>query len=53
MAKLFDWRGALITVRLETLIGWHRKGFKLLYRWKSKAILGGLPHEYWLEKIAA
>jgi hypothetical protein len=27
VAKLFDWRAALITVRPETLVGWHRKGF--------------------------
>jgi putative transposase len=29
MAKLFDWKEALITVRPETFIGWHRKGFRL------------------------
>jgi hypothetical protein len=23
-------------VRLETLIGWHRKGFQLWWRWKSR-----------------
>ncbi|MBP2667682.1 MAG: hypothetical protein H6Q76_2662 [Firmicutes bacterium] len=38
MAKLFDWKEALITVRPETFIGWHRKGFRLFWRWKSKRI---------------
>jgi putative transposase len=32
---LFDWRSALVVVRPETLIRWHRTGFRLLWRWKS------------------
>ena len=38
LAKLFDWREALLTVRPETFIGWHRRGFSLLWRWKSMRI---------------
>jgi len=38
VAKLFDWREALITVRPETFIGWHRRGFRLFRRWKSRRI---------------
>jgi putative transposase len=30
-----DWRSALILVQPETVIGWHRKGFRLFWRWKS------------------
>jgi putative transposase len=26
---VFDWKDALVIVKPETLIGWHRKGFKL------------------------
>ena len=37
-ARLFDWKEALISVRPETFTGWHRQGFKLLWRWKSRAI---------------
>ncbi|PYV87650.1 MAG: hypothetical protein DMG05_17230 [Acidobacteria bacterium] len=37
-ARLFDWKGALISVRPETFTGWHRKGFKMLWRWKSRPI---------------
>jgi putative transposase len=28
-SRLFNWRDALMIVKPETLIGWHRKGFKL------------------------
>ena len=35
-SQLFNWRAALMIVKLETLIGWHRKGFKLFWRWKSR-----------------
>ncbi len=34
-ARLFDWKEALISVRPETFTGWHRRGFKLLWRWRS------------------
>jgi hypothetical protein len=32
----FAWRGALLSVKADTLIRWHRKGFRLFWRWKSK-----------------
>jgi putative transposase len=35
-SRFFNWRGALMIVKPETLIGWHRKGFKLWWRWKSR-----------------
>jgi len=28
-SRLFNWREALMIVKPETLIGWHRKGFKV------------------------
>jgi putative transposase len=36
LSKLFDWRSALVVVRPETLIRWHRAGWRLLWRWKSR-----------------
>jgi hypothetical protein len=30
----------LIIVKPETVIKWHRQGFKLYWRWKSKASAG-------------
>jgi putative transposase len=31
-----EWRSALIIVRPETVIGWHRQGFRLYWKWKSR-----------------
>ena len=31
-----DWQSALIVVKPQTVIGWHRKGFKLYWSWKSR-----------------
>ena len=36
LSRLFDWRNALVVVRPDTLVRWHRKGFRLFWRWKSK-----------------
>jgi putative transposase len=30
------WRSALLIVRPETVIAWHRKGFRLYWTWKSR-----------------
>jgi putative transposase len=35
-SRLFNWRKALMTVKPETLIGWHRQRFKRFWRWKSR-----------------
>ena len=35
-SRFFNWREALMIVKPETLIGWHRKGFRLWWRWKSR-----------------
>jgi hypothetical protein len=29
------WRDALVIVKPETVVGWHRTGFRLYWRWKS------------------
>jgi putative transposase len=36
LSRLFAWRDALVNVKPETFLGWHRKGFQLLWRWKSR-----------------
>ena len=36
LSRLFDWRSALTIVKRDTLIRWHRKGFPLLWKWKSR-----------------
>ena len=37
------WRSALVIVKPETVIAWHRKGFRLYWRWKSRAGKCGRP----------
>ena len=37
-----DWRQALLLVQPQTVIAWHRLGFRLFWRWKSRA-RGGRP----------
>ena len=36
LSGLFDWRDALVVVRPETLIRWHRAGWRLFWRIKSR-----------------
>jgi len=38
-----EWRSALAIVQPETVIKWHRKGFKLFWRWKSRRGKPGRP----------
>ena len=42
-SRLFDWKSALVIVKPETLIGWHRTGFKLFWKWKSRTGRPRLP----------
>jgi len=37
------WREALVIVRPETVIGWHRKGFRAFWTWKSRRRKPGRP----------
>ena len=37
------WRHALVIVRPETVIGWHRKAFRLFWTWKSRRGKPGRP----------
>jgi putative transposase len=38
LSRWFDWRNALVVVKPETLIRWHRRGFRLFWRWKSRPV---------------
>jgi len=38
-----QWRTALVIVKPATVIGWQRKGFRLYWRWKSRAGKSGRP----------
>jgi putative transposase len=37
-SRFFNWREALMIVKPQTLVGWHRQGFRLW--WRSKSRLG-------------
>ena len=37
------WRDWLVLVKPETVIGWHRRGFRLFWRWKSGGRTRGRP----------
>jgi hypothetical protein len=36
LSRMFNWRDALVSVKPDTLIRWHRKGFRLFWPWKSR-----------------
>jgi transposase InsO family protein len=38
-----DWRSFLVVVKPETVIGWHRKGFRLFWTWKVRRGQSGRP----------
>src|ERR1019366_6697537 len=44
-SRIFEWKNALMIVRPGTFTGWHRKGFKLFWRWKSRPGRPPLPQE--------
>jgi putative transposase len=45
LSRLFDWRDALVVVRPETLIRWHRAGWKLFWRLKSRPGRPPIPQQ--------
>jgi putative transposase len=38
-----NWRSALIIIKPDTVVRWHREGFRNYWRWKSKARNSGRP----------
>jgi putative transposase len=37
LSRLLDWRSILTVVKPDTLIRWHRQGWRLFWRWKSRS----------------
>src|SRR5712692_1218591 len=35
-----EWRAALVIVKPDTVIAWHRQGFRLFWTWKSRLRVG-------------
>ena len=42
-SRLAGWREALVVVKPDTLLSWHRKGFRLYWRRRSEGKRGRLP----------
>ena len=38
LARFIDWRPVLTIVQPDTLVRWHRRTFRLLWRWKSRPV---------------
>jgi transposase InsO family protein len=38
-----DWRSVLVIVQPDTVIAWHRKGFRLFWRWRVRSGRPGRP----------
>ncbi len=45
LSRCFDWKDALVNVAPRTLIGWHRAGVRLLWRWKCRRGRPKIPAE--------
>jgi len=45
LARLFEWRGALVVVQPATLLRWHRAGWRLFWRLKSRPGRPPIPAE--------
>ena len=45
LSRFFNWRDALVVVRPETMIRWHRAGWKLFWRLKSRPGRPPIPRQ--------
>lgn len=45
LSQRFDWRPALVIVQPKTLVRWHRQGFRLFWRYKSRPGRPRIPIE--------
>ena len=45
LSRMFPWCDALWNVKPDMLIGWHRQGFRLVWRWKSNPAGRPMPKD--------
>ena len=43
--RVFDWRDTVVIVRPATIVRWHRLGWRIFWRWKSRAGRPPIPPE--------
>ncbi|MGB5520424.1 MAG: helix-turn-helix domain-containing protein [Gammaproteobacteria bacterium] len=45
LSRLFDWKHALVVIKPQTLVRWHRQCFRLFWCWKSRPGRPPIPIE--------
>ncbi len=45
LSRFFNWKDSLVVVQPQTSIRWHRQGFRLFWRWKSRPERPPIPIE--------
>jgi hypothetical protein len=45
LSRLLDWRSILTVVKPDTLIRWHRQGWRLFWWWKSQPGRPPIPRD--------
>ncbi len=40
-----DWRSTVVVVKPETVVPWHRMGFRLFWTWKVERVIGSIRRE--------
>jgi transposase InsO family protein len=45
LSRLFSWRDAIVIVRPSTVVRWHRQGWRIFWRWKSRTGRPRIPPE--------
>jgi hypothetical protein len=46
LGQWFEWRQALAIVQPQTFLRWHRQGFQLFWRWKSRPGRQPIPADF-------
>jgi len=46
-----DWQSSILIVKVSTVIGWHRKGFRLFWAWKVRQRRFRERPEQWLTLV--
>jgi putative transposase len=44
-SRLFDWHDAVVNVRPATIVRWHRKGWRIFWRWRCRTGRPPIPPE--------
>jgi len=45
LTKVFNWKDSLVVIQPNTLIRWHREGYRVFWRWKSRKGRPRIPED--------